>query len=197
MGKRVHNWSEVQSFYDQGNSFRECRMRFGFTTPAWVKAVAAGRLRVHESDLRGRRGFRGKTTYNWPLIQAFYDEGRSYEDCRLRFGFSSTTWYKAKQRGELRTRPREWPVHKVLAQSRSRLTIKRTLLKAGLLENRCEECGLTQWRGRPISIQIDHRNGIRHDHRLENLRMLCPNCHSQTETFAARNVQRRNRSRVV
>ena len=71
--------------------------------------------------------------------------------------------------------------------------IKQRLIRAGILENRCEECGLTDWRGKPLSIQIDHINGIKDDHRRENLRMLCPNCHSQTETFGSRN---RNRTLV-
>src|SRR6202035_1094650 len=68
--------------------------------------------------------------------------------------------------------------------------LKRRLLNAGILKNVCEECGLFGWRGRPITIQLDHRNGIRDDHRLEYLRMLCPSCHSQTETYAARNRRR-------
>jgi Zn finger protein HypA/HybF involved in hydrogenase expression len=65
------------------------------------------------------------------------------------------------------------------------------LLRAGLLENRCEECGISEWLGRPLIIQIDHINGVRDDHRLENLRMLCPNCHSQTDTYGARNKRLR------
>jgi 5-methylcytosine-specific restriction endonuclease McrA len=56
-----------------------------------------------------------------------------------------------------------------------------------LLENRCQECGLTEWLGEPLTVQIDHINGVRTDYRLENLRMLCPNCHSQTETHGIRN----------
>ncbi|MBV9700071.1 MAG: HNH endonuclease, partial [Candidatus Eremiobacteraeota bacterium] len=66
-------------------------------------------------------------------------------------------------------------------------------LAAGVLTNVCQDCGLTEWRGRPLIIQIDHRNGVHNDHRLENLRMLCPNCHSQTDTYAARNRRRFSR----
>lgn len=65
--------------------------------------------------------------------------------------------------------------------------LKRRLLKAGLLTPECYECGLQQWRGRPISLQLDHKNGKNDDHSLVNLRLMCPNCHSQTDTFAGRN----------
>ncbi len=66
-------------------------------------------------------------------------------------------------------------------------TIKRRLYRAGLKEPRCEICGITDWRGMPLSFHLDHINGIRTDNRLENLRILCPNCHSQTDTWCARN----------
>jgi Zn finger protein HypA/HybF involved in hydrogenase expression len=54
--------------------------------------------------------------------------------------------------------------------------------------NCCESCGITEWNGNPISFHIDHINGNRKDNRKENLKVLCPNCHSQTETFASKNV---------
>lgn len=55
-------------------------------------------------------------------------------------------------------------------------------------EERCEKCGLgPEWQREPMRLQVDHANGIRNDHRLENLRILCPNCHSQTKTWGSRN----------
>ena len=65
--------------------------------------------------------------------------------------------------------------------------LKLRLLREGMLEYRCYVCGLTEWNGRPITLQLDHINGVHSDHRIQNLRLLCPNCHSQTETFAGRN----------
>lgn len=133
---------------------------------------------------------KGVYKYDWIEVQRFYDEGNGYLKCRERFGFAKDTWIKAIARGDIVVRPRQWPIDRILELSRSRYTVKRRLLAAGLLRNECEICGLSEWRGQPLTIQVDHRNGVNDDHRLENLRMLCPNCHSQTETYAARNRRR-------
>lgn len=69
--------------------------------------------------------------------------------------------------------------------------IKRRCIEFGLLRNECYTCSLPPtWNGMPIALQIDHENGDRHDNRLENLRILCPNCHSQTDSYAGRNANR-------
>jgi hypothetical protein len=67
---------------------------------------------------------------------------------------------------------------------------QKSLLQAGLLENVCSQCGLVTWSGAFISMHIDHIMGVRDDHRLENLRMLCPNYHSQTPTYGGKNNKR-------
>lgn len=66
-------------------------------------------------------------------------------------------------------------------------SLKKRLIKEKVLEYKCAICGLTEWVNKPISLQLDHINGINNDHRIENLRFLCPNCHSQTDTFAGKN----------
>lgn len=76
----------------------------------------------------------------------------------------------------------------VVNSSYNRHTLKRRLIRAGLIENKCYECGLTDnWNNKPITLVLDHINGTHNDNRIENLRLLCPNCNSQTPTFAGRN----------
>lgn len=66
-------------------------------------------------------------------------------------------------------------------------TIKKLIARYKLLDYKCQHCGLTNiWNNKNISLQLDHVNGINNDNRLENLRYLCPNCHSQTENFAGK-----------
>jgi 5-methylcytosine-specific restriction endonuclease McrA len=72
----------------------------------------------------------------------------------------------------------------------NRSHLKGRLLGEGLKQNRCEVCGLAEWLGRPLSMALHHVNGDGLDNRLENLQLLCPNCHSQTENFAGRGRRR-------
>jgi len=66
--------------------------------------------------------------------------------------------------------------------------LKKRLIKEDLIPYRCNLCNLLPiWNNRPLILQIDHINGIRTDDRLGNLRFLCPNCHSQTDTFGSKN----------
>ena len=72
----------------------------------------------------------------------------------------------------------------------NRTHLKGRLFAEGLKENRCERCGITEWRGSPLAMALHHSNGDGLDNRLENLQLLCPNCHSQTENFAGRGRRR-------
>lgn len=78
------------------------------------------------------------------------------------------------------------PLEKILVENSNykSSTLKKRLVENNLLENKCCECGqLPEWNGKPLVLELDHINGIRTDNRLENLRILCLHCHSQTETF--------------
>ena len=68
----------------------------------------------------------------------------------------------------------------------NRTKLKERLVKEGIKEYKCECCGISEWQGKPITLQLHHLNGIHNDNRLSNLQLLCPNCHSQTENFGTR-----------
>lgn len=74
----------------------------------------------------------------------------------------------------------------------SRNHLKRRIIKENLIEYKCSECGLEdEWNGKKLSLQLEHKNGINNDNRLENLTFLCPNCHSQTETYAGKSRKKK------
>lgn len=64
--------------------------------------------------------------------------------------------------------------------------IKKHLLRRKLVQYECAICKIIDWLGKPLTLELDHINGDPKDHRLENLRLLCLNCHSQTPTFRSR-----------
>lgn len=63
---------------------------------------------------------------------------------------------------------------------------KDILLNQGLRDYKCEICGITEWMGKPITLQLHHIDGDPTNDCLENLQLLCPNCHSQTDSFCKR-----------
>jgi len=62
-------------------------------------------------------------------------------------------------------------------------TVKKYFLSDPLIKYQCSICTTSEWQGKKLNLHLDHINGDRHDHRKKNLRLLCPNCHSQTDTY--------------
>lgn len=88
-----------------------------------------------------------------------------------------------------RSYPERWKsIEHLLKTSTSSSKIRLALLRSGTRAHRCERCNLTEWNGRPIPLELDHIDGDRTHNQLENLRLLCPNCHALTPTYRGRNI---------
>lgn len=75
----------------------------------------------------------------------------------------------------------------VVDSQANRTDLKRYLLRFDLMKYKCGECATDPiWNKKTLTLQLDHKNGVSNDNRLENLRFLCPNCHSQTPNFAGK-----------
>jgi len=136
---------------------------------------------------------RFSTRYDWGAIRECYDAGASLTECREQFGFSTSAWADAVRRGEVVPRPRGRSLDSYLAArtANGRGGLKRRLLAEDGAVYACEWCEISEWRGRRLSLSLHHLNGDGTDNRRENLLLLCPNCHSQTENYGGRNVRRR------
>jgi hypothetical protein len=174
----------IGQMLEEGLSQAEVGRRLGLTRP--TVSYHARRLGIPPKVECSRR-------YDWSEIQIAYDSGLSVRDCARRFGFATCSWNEAVRRGAIRPRPRRMPIETLLVVGRpqtNRSHLKQRLVDEGLKTNHCEQCGLTEWRGRPLSMALHHVNGDGKDNRLTNLQLLCPNCHAQTENFAGRNTGR-------
>jgi DNA-binding CsgD family transcriptional regulator len=156
--------------------------------------VTKGTVSYHAARLGAEIDGRCARRYDWAAVQRYHDEGHGMRECLDRFDLSSGAWYDARRRGDLAARAEGTPIEELLVSGirRDRGHIKRRLLREGLKESRCERCGIADWLEQPLSMALHHVNGDRFDNRLENLELLCPNCHSQTENFSGRNGRRRN-----
>ena len=101
----------------------------------------------------------------------------------------STDHFKDQRRGFNRSLK---PLSEYLVKDRfltlSGNRLKTKLFSAGLKENKCEECGQNEiWRGKKISLILDHKDGDRKNNELNNLRIICPNCNATLDTHCGKN----------
>lgn len=143
-------------------------------------------------------------TYSKEQLQVALFRARSLKDIMINLGIVPTSrnyrlvkqYYSdagisiPKLTYQPTTKPSTLPDDQLFVKDsyRSRRTLKARLLKIGV-PNRCAICFLLpEWQGKKLTLQLDHIDGDTFNNSIENLRLLCPNCHSQTETFGGRSV---------
>jgi len=68
--------------------------------------------------------------------------------------------------------------------------LKKRMIKEGIIKNMCSVCNISTWLNSPLNLELDHIDGNRMNHKIDNLRLLCPNCHSQTENYRSKNKKK-------
>ena len=99
--------------------------------------------------------------------------------------------YKGNQAGKGITKQRQdyMPLEQYLSESQDIQTnkVRLKLLREGYKKYQCEKCGLTEWLGEPIPLEVHHIDGNRHNNTIENYQLLCPNCHATTDSYRGKN----------
>jgi hypothetical protein len=124
--------------------------------------------------------------------------GANYETIKravAELGLDTTHWTgQGHRRGSTEPIVKARPLELVLVRgTRPHSKLRRRLIRAGLLAPLCDDCKLAEWRGGPIPLELDHKDGDRSNNELGNLRLLCPNCHALTPTYRGRNIGARYR----
>jgi hypothetical protein len=122
MANCKYDWTAILRYHLEGHTLGECREKFGYAVDAWYKAIARGVIKAPPPQNSG-----GTRRYDWAEVQRYYDEGHSYRECRIRFGFAAESWHKAVRRGAIRTRDPRWPIDRVLREAKNRTHIKKQI----------------------------------------------------------------------
>ena len=142
----------VANLLDQGLGIAEIARKLGVSKPTVC-------YHARKLGVPSRREFARR--FDWGEISRVYESGVAMRECRRRFGFSSQAWADAVRRGDITPRSRLLPFDALLVVGRrtNRTHLKGRLLAEGLKHNRCEQCGITEWQRKPLSMQLHHVNG--------------------------------------
>ncbi len=173
----------------------------GYNQNQIVKALKVAQSTVsHHRKMMGM-GNAPLRKYDWTVIDADLRETRSLKITMKKWGFSYEAYKSAARRGEITLWKSmcSYSLDELLAflSGKRAIPSHRRLLRKAMVAsgtpNRCACCKRSKWRGHPLALDLDHVDGDPWNNTIENLRLLCPNCHSITATWRGRNVKARSK----
>lgn len=177
--------SKIRSLLLSGHSNREIRKLVG---------AAGATVSYHARALGLEKGNRPK--YDWLAIQCYIDYGHTLAEVKDTFGMSGATLTNARKTGKIKyIQKYQMSANELINSIKGKIShndrrLLRKKLVAEGMEYKCLGCGISNWNEAPISLELDHMDGDARNNQIANLRLLCPNCHSQTPTWRGRNAIR-------
>lgn len=168
---------EVQRLHQQGLGTKAIAMALGVSSPTIVYHKKALGIELQKQD----------RNVDWLRVQSLLDAGISQREiCKL-VGIASQTLCRALNSETVKRPEYRYTLNDLILANQGRkcsgTQLKKKIIEELGWEDKCQRCGISEWCGEPITIQVDHINGDPTNHAIDNLRFLCPNCHSQTETW--------------
>lgn len=210
--KKMYTNNQLKKAVAQSTNFTQVALKLGMKPSSRTNL----KRKAQSLDIPFEHfGFAGKSTYTEKQLRDAVASSSSFRQVVIKLGLSPKSGGNHKTlkskveslgisiehfhgRGHLKGKSHDWGrryhLDEILIRNspyKNNSALKRRLLKEGLLQQRCytKECPIKKpiWLGKRLAFHLEHKNGINNDNRLENLCLLCPNCHSQTDTYCGRN----------